>query len=309
MWPAAARVGGTGGACTCRAGAGPRMGASAGNRRTGRRTRTAAQRLLLALATAHLCTAPAEAFEELDSWTEGNLTFRLRRLPEVEERYTSVGEAVLFQALKIGPSRSDPRLIGFLRLDGKTDDEGLDFNNRHRAALGVGLEFPLGDWGAVAGGLRHEWEWRRLSGGSFEGWMAFLSWAGGFHRPLEIDWGPSSFTPALRASTWGEARAPNAHIGEERTNAMVEGAVELGLDVAEPVPDLALNLFSELEYEADTRKLDFNNSIRPAAGAKLVFEGPRGSFQIGAKAVAEFQFIADEVLTYGTLFTAGTVRW
>jgi hypothetical protein len=84
----------------------------------------------------------------------------------------------------------------------------------------------------------------------------------------------------LRGQTWGEMRQEIPKDGD--SNLLLQGWVRQGVDWAK-WDGLTLNTYATLRYHADSRKLDFNNSIGPGLGISLEAYSPKGA--VGALGV------------------------
>jgi hypothetical protein len=85
--------------------------------------------------------------------------------------------------------------------------------------------------------------------------------------------GSAAAIEGFRGQTWGEARQDLPRDGD--SNLLVQGWVRQGVDWAK-WGNLTLNTYGTLRYQADTEKLDYNNSIGPGLGISLEAYSPKG---------------------------------
>lgn len=121
-------------------------------------------------------------------------------------------------------------------------------------------------------------------------------------------WGqPTLPTPGF---TWGEIRFPASAQPEDRNNAILEGAVEQGIDFQRLSEKTHLNLFGKLDYTLDTQRFDYNNKLRLGMGVKLVRRlFSSSSLAIGAKYEVDQRFVMDRTLGGHQLFVNWYGSW
>jgi hypothetical protein len=75
---------------------------------------------------------------------------------------------------------------------------------------------------------------------------------------------------------------------------MIEGAVHQGIDGPELAPGVRPNLFVQINFAADTERLDYNNKARSAVGAQLRFTPAFWiSFELGVKHEWDYRWVTD----------------
>lgn len=118
---------------------------------------------------------------------------------------------------------------------------------------------------------------------------------------------PALPTPGF---TWGEIRFPASAQPEDRDNAVLEGAVEQGVDFQRLSEKTHLNLFGKLDYTLDTQRFDYNNKLKLGAGVKLVRRlSSSSSLGIGAKYEVDRRFVMDRALGGHQLFMNWYGSW
>ena len=95
----------------------------------------------------------------------------------------------------------------------------------------------------------------------------------------------------LRGQTWGEMRQEIPKDGD--SNLLLQGWLRQGVDWAK-WDKLTLNTYATLRYQADSKKLDYNNSVGPGLGISLEVYTPRGAVAaLGVEYIWDRFFEAD----------------
>jgi hypothetical protein len=96
----------------------------------------------------------------------------------------------------------------------------------------------------------------------------------------------------FRGQTWGEARQELPRDGD--SNLVLQGWLRQGIDWAK-WGNLTINTYATLRYQADTEKLDYNNSIGPGLGISLEAYTPKGAVAaVGVEYIWDRFFEADQ---------------
>ena len=110
--------------------------------------------------------------------------------------------------------------------------------------------------------------------------------------------------------TWGEVRYPSSEQALERDDLVLEGAIDQGLDVLELSATDRLNIFGRLRYKADTEKLDFNNKLVVAGGARLLHQlSDSAVMGLGVLYEVDRRFRSARTLDGATVFMDGYGSW
>lgn len=244
-------------------------------------------------------------------WSEA----RSSASPQRDERHDPLVESGVRESVTLlhlpGGIDIGPFVSGGL----KGDANGLDYDNKESVDAGAGARLPLPDWGSVTLGARYSWERRPLSERSFAAPIGFLSW-GVWHawtperssRQLNILRLPSPLRYVL--SGWGELRYPASAIEEERTDAMLEGAMQISVDWLQLGPQARVATFVGIGFKTDTIGLDYNNQLEPTLGVRLditVHEGVELTF--GTHLMHDWRFESGQSATSLAAFAGLATSW
>jgi hypothetical protein len=93
---------------------------------------------------------------------------------------------------------------------------------------------------------------------------------------------------AYPGSTWGQLVYPAGLVGEEKTDALLSGRVEQGVDWFRFGEDKwKFNTYAALGYSVDNKGLSYYNKLTPALGLKVSRSFDGGSLDLGVQVIHE----------------------
>ena len=99
---------------------------------------------------------------------------------------------------------------------------------------------------------------------------------------------------AYPGSTWGALLYPAGLSELEKTNTLLSGRVEQGIDWFRFADDSwKFNTYAALAYSVDNKGLGYNNKITPALGMKVSKNFDRGVLDLGLQAIHERRWKED----------------
>ncbi len=157
----------------------------------------------------------------------------------------------------------------FLKLGYTADSNNIDYNNKISISPGIKLSHAISDHASLAVGVMYKYEYRRVEHTDYTSPTYFIDWSGGWSLDCKAcSNGNNSYPISFPGNTWGSITTPSALTKEEDGNMLLEGSVEQGIVWA--ITDAgALNSFIDIAYKADTKGIDWNNSINMSLGVKL----------------------------------------
>lgn len=93
---------------------------------------------------------------------------------------------------------------------------------------------------------------------------------------------------AYPGSMWGQLMYPAGLTDEEKTNTLLSGRIEQGVDWFRFGDDRwKFNTYIAIGYSVDNKGLFYNNKLTPALGAKVSRSFDRGVLDLGIQAIHE----------------------
>ena len=97
--------------------------------------------------------------------------------------------------------------------------------------------------------------------------------------------------------SWMEFRFPNDPAPREDSNPTLEGAIEQGFELLRWGHPTRLSVFARLDYQVDNEKIDHNNQVKPAGGARIRhILSEQSLLNIGAKYEYDYRWESDQSL-------------
>lgn len=157
----------------------------------------------------------------------------------------------------------------FLQLGYTADSNSLDYNNKISVSPGIKLSHALSSNALLSVGVMYQYEYRRVEHTDNSSPIYFIDWWGGWSLDCKsCGNGSNSYPISFPGDTWGSISTPSALTKEEDGNVIIEGAVEQGIIWINTDAGV-LNSFVDIAYKADTKGIDWNNSIKMSLGVKL----------------------------------------
>jgi hypothetical protein len=176
-------------------------------------------------------------------------------------------DGTLEQALRLTRLGEHWALYGIVKLEGTTDENHLSWNRKYSYALLGELRYSGFERSSLTAGLGYSSETLTESNTSDSAPVAYLNWY--------TDWDIAGIGEVIPGripapgSTWGELRFPASAAGLENDSAILEGAIEQGLDLARLNQRTTLNTYLALEYTFDSQNISWNNKLIAGPGGKF----------------------------------------
>lgn len=201
-----------------------------------------------------------------------------------DEDGNSIVEGAIQQGVDWARLGSNTWLNTFFELALKRDSDDLDWNNENKLSVGGKLRYFGINRTLIAVGAKYDLVNRTKSNKNEDGFTYFVNWYS-YWNLLDLT-GSSADSPlplGFPGTTWGQLRYPASQFDEETSDTLVEGAIEQGIDWLRVSEDGALNTFVLVDYTFDSKKLEWNNKIKFAPGAKFkAFVAKNALLEIGA---------------------------
>lgn len=249
----------------------------------------------IVLCVAVLVTTPAIAQKILpmpgSTWGE----IRYPGSAQHKDNDNLILEGAVEQGVDFFPITNDTVFNFFGRMDYALDTEELDWNRKLKLGAGVKLRHYFSNTAVIAVGIKYEVDKRFVNDRTMDGFQLFSNWFASWQFPNGRHSSDDPVRPlGFPGLTWGEVRYPGSQDPVEIDDTIFEGYVEQGVDWANWGRWGTLNSYVNLDLNADTEKLEWNNSITYGAGVKLkkVF-GSNLLLQFGIEAARERRWVSD----------------
>jgi len=243
-----------------------------------------------------LITVPALAQKILPTpgSTWGEIRYPGSAQPEDSENL--ILEGAVEQGVDFFPITKDTVLNFFGRVDYTLDTEGLDWNRKLKLGTGVKLRHYFSNTAVIAVGVKYEIDRRFVDDRTMDGFQLFSNWFGSWQLPNTHDGSSDPVRPlAFPGLTWGEVRYPGSQDPVESDDIIFEGYTEQGVDWVNWGRWGTFNFYANLDYIADTEKLEWNNSIAYGVGVKLKkLIGSNVLLQFGIEVARERRWVSDQ---------------
>jgi hypothetical protein len=251
--------------------------------------------------------SPAGALAQVEVWP-GRATVQVRypASPQPEEDDDVIARASVQQNVKLASLAPGVTLLGQGQVTYVRDTKKLNYNNKLVAGVGLAVETAPAPFLTFQAGVRHDWEHRYVTDRDSAAFVGFAGWS----LSKELGSSGGSERPDLIVSSWGEARYPSAPDPQERHDTILEGAAEVAKPVAGSAQDPMLQLTTSVDFKADTKKLDWNNQLSPAAGIKLALPlAGVAAAELGMRYEANYRFYSERFRHGPAAWVAARARW
>lgn len=188
----------------------------------------------------------------------------------IAERGNSIAQGVAQQGIDWARVGRNTWLDTFGEIGVKRDTKHYDWNNENRLSVGAKLRYFGLNQSVVSVGARYDFANRVRSDTQKRGPTYFANWYSYWHPPVDARWNIHGFRPlGFPGTAWGQLRFPASHFGQEAHDALLEGAIEQGVDLFHLSPRSALNAFVLVDYTFDSKGLDWDNNIQYGPGVKI----------------------------------------
>ena len=254
---------------------------------------------------------PTSSPEAAPSALSGGYTWGQVRFPSsllIEERTNGIVEGAVFHGLYYSIT-DDIYFNPFVQFYFQRDTEGFDYYNSLRPAVGAQIGFTFFNSASVLLGVRQEWDYKRITHRWSDKAVGFLSWTASWQR--QAAGVTDGFQPhRYFAYTRGEILYPSSHEVKERNNLVISSASEFGVDLWTYQNLFTFNAVLELGYKADTERLDFNNWVQSAIGAKLQLSPSSMTIvEIGVKYAYEYRFLTHQSYSWPIVVSNWVGSW